>query len=253
MRVTIVGSGTVVPDPERVCSSYYVETGGVHILLDCGPGAVHHLARFGLPWGELTHIALSHFHTDHVGGLPFLLFALRYALREPRKEPLTVVGPFGMLGFAERLAAAFGGHVLDPGFPVRYRDLTPGEPFELDAGVSLRAHATPHTETSVAYRLESPSRSLGYTGDTGSSDELGAFLAGVDLLIAECSLPDAAAIETHLSPSRVAELARSAQPRRLVLTHVYPELQAQDLVALVRAGGWEGETVIARDGLTFTV
>lgn len=253
MHLTVVGSGTVVPSPGRVCASYYVETGAHRILLDCGAGALHHMARFGIPWHRLTHLAITHFHTDHIGDVPILFFSLKYALAEPRRAHLDVLGPAGTADLFRRLAAAFGDYMLDPGFHVFVRELADGDAFQLDPATTLRARATPHTAASLAYRIDSPGGALGYTGDTGPSDALGDFLHGVDLLVAECSLPDDAAIPTHLSPAGAAALARRARPARLLLTHVYPQLGYDHAADRVRDAGWDGGTLVAEDGLRLPV
>jgi ribonuclease BN (tRNA processing enzyme) len=74
-------------------------------------------------------------------------------------------------------------------------------------------------------------------------------MVGVDLLIAECSVPDAEAFPAHLTPSSVAALAAAARPEVLLITHVYPQLDRRSLPGLVEAAGWSGRTVIAHDGL----
>ena len=254
MRLTVVGSGTVAPEPDRVCACHYVDTGaGARILLDSGPGSLHHMARFGVPWGEVTHLVLSHFHTDHIGEIPILLFSMKYGLAEPRRRHLDVVGPVGTVDLFRRLADAFGPYILDPGFHVLVREVAPGEVVPLDAETTLRAHAVPHTDESLAYRIETGGAAVGYTGDTGPDDAVADFLRGVDLLIAECSLPDDIAIPSHLSPSSVARMARRAEPRTLLLTHVYPQLGWDRVEAAVRGAGWSGEIVVARDGLGISV
>jgi len=259
VELTIVGSGTVAPEPDRVCACYFVNaaaTAGeeVRLLLDCGPGSLHHMQRFGVPWPRLTHLCITHFHTDHVGGIPILLFALKYALSEPRHEPLAVVGPPGTRGFLQRLAGAFGDYVLEPGFPVLVHEIEPTALLELPGSIRLRAHATPHTEESIAFRLDRGSSALGYTGDTGPDPAtLGRFFEGVDTLIAECSLPDEQAADMHLTPAHLARLAMAAAPRRLVATHVYPQLRGVDVPALIRSAGWTGEVVMASDGLRLEI
>ena len=237
MVVTVLGSGT---DPIR-------------LLLDCGSGVVHNMARFRLPWHRLTHILVSHFHTDHVGDLPSLLFSLKHGLSTPRSEQLTIVGPAGTRDLLQRMAAAFGDHVLDPGFPVRIRELAAGEVHDLGDVARLTSRATPHTDASLAFRLETPDATLGYTGDTGMDDGLGAFFRGVDVLICECSLPDALAMDTHLTPSRVARIAAGARPRHLLLTHIYPQLESEDVPDRVRAAGWDGPIRVASDGMQILV
>ena len=252
MKLTIVGSGTAAPTPERVCSGYWVETDDARLLLDCGAGVVHGMARLGLPWPELDHLLITHFHNDHIGDLPMLLFALKHGIRPARQKTLTVWAPHGIGERLTAMAAAFGDHVSDPGFPVVIREVMPGDAFAV-GGLRVTAAATPHTEASLAYRLEEDGAALGYTGDTGPSEEVAAFLAGVEVLVAECSVPDDEAFDAHLSPSSLATLAQRAAPGRLVVTHVYPQLAVLDPVARVRAAGWEGRTVRAEDGLELEI
>lgn len=250
-ELTVVGSGTAAPHPRRAGACFHVRREALHLLLDCGPGALHHLARFALPWDRLTHVALTHFHTDHIGDLPALSFALKYTLPAPRQEPLTIIGPVGTRALLERLAAAFGPYVLEPGFPLMVEEIGSEAPLTLAPGVELRAAPTPHTAASIAYRLETPEGALGYTGDTGASDALGDFFEGVHFLITECSLPDEHAMEAHLTPLRVAALAHHARPTRLLLTHLYPPLEGRNVAALVRAGGWNGSAEVVQDGFRY--
>jgi ribonuclease BN (tRNA processing enzyme) len=250
VQLTIAGSGTAAPEPGRVCAGFFLDTGGSRVLLDCGPGVVHHMARFGLPWPRLDHLVISHFHNDHTGDIPMLLFALKWGMEEGRARPLTILGPAGLGAVLMGMANAFGDHVSDPGFPVHVRELEPGERVSIDQGTTLACHPTPHTANSLAFRIESSAGgAIGYTGDTGPSVDVARFLAGLDLLVAECSLSDEQAIDVHLSPSTLADLARTAQPRRLLVTHVYPSLDRRDVSALVRAAGWDGSLIRARDGL----
>ena len=249
MRVVCVGTGTASPEGDRACSGYWVEAGRARLLLDCGPGVVHSLARLGIAWPTLTHLVLTHFHNDHIGDVPFLFFALLYGAREPRRAPLAVIGPAGTRKLFRRLARAFGSHLRSPAFEVRFSELAGGDTIELETGLRLSAHDTPHTEESLAYRLDGPGLALGYTGDTGESPELAGFLHGVDVLISECSLPEQLAMQAHLTPARLAGLAAAASPRVLVVTHVYPQLDRSALPAAIRTAGWGGEVVVARDGL----
>lgn len=252
MKLTIVGSGTAAPEAGRVCSGYWVEADDGRLLLDCGAGVVHGMARLRLSWPELDHLLITHFHNDHIGDVPMLLFALKHGVRPPREKPLSVWAPHGIGERMKAMEAAFGDHVADPGFPVVIREVAPGDDFAI-GGLAVRAVSTPHTDRSLAYRLTDDAVSLGYTGDTGPSAAVGTMMAGVDTLIAECSLPDDDAIETHLSPSSLAAMARRAAPGRLVVTHVYPQLDALGAVGRVRAAGWEGETIRAEDGTTLGV
>jgi ribonuclease BN (tRNA processing enzyme) len=253
LTLTVVGSGTATPEPDRVCSGYFIETGDLRLLLDCGPGVVHHLARYGLPWREITHVALTHFHNDHIGDLPFLFFAFRHGMLPPRSAPLTLIGPAGTAGRVAALADALGDHVRDPGFDVDVRTAANGADIRLRDDATLRAYPTGHTEEAVAYRVETPAGVVGYTGDTGENEALAAFLEGVDLLLIECSLPDERAIDSHLTPARVARMANRIRPASLIVTHVYPLLDRTRVPHLIRTAGWTGDTRMAMDGLSFTL
>lgn len=232
-----------------MCSGYFLDDGGTRVLLDCGPGVVHHLARFGLPWPELDHVAITHFHNDHLGDLPMLLFALKWGVERRRTAPLTLWGPAGLKERLSRLGEALGDHVTDPGFPLDVRELEPGAAARLGAGLELRTAKTPHTGESLAFRLAGSGGDLGYTGDTGPSEGVARFLAGCRVLIAECSLPDEAGIPTHLTPASLAAMARIAAPGRLLIAHVYPSLEAQEPLRLLREAGWRGASTRAIDGL----
>jgi ribonuclease BN (tRNA processing enzyme) len=253
VELVVVGSGTAVPDPKRVGSGYFVRVGTSKVLLDCGPGAVHHLAFFQLPWPEITHLCLTHFHTDHVGDVAALIFAFKYGQAEPRKEPLNVYGPRGTRKFFRRLADAFGDYLKEPGFAIDIQEIEGAGRVALNDVAHISAARTPHTGASVAFRIDGPQSALGYTGDTGHHVDLGAFLQNLDLLITECSLPDELEMDGHLTPSRVAALARVALPRRILLTHMYPQLGRTHVIEQIQKAGWEGEMLLADDGLRLEV
>lgn len=249
MKLTILGSGTAAPEPHRVGSCYFLEAGDLNLLLDCGPGGIHHAARFGVDWAGITHVLLTHFHNDHIGDLPYLFFAWRWGTVPPRSTPVTLVGPVGTGDLVARLGDVFGSHVAEPEFPLQLHEVQHGETLLLGSDVELSVHQTPHTVASVAYRIAWGGASVAYTGDTDHDSDLAAFLAGVDILVTECSLPDEEHVEGHLTPSRLAALARVAQPGRLVVSHVYPQLDRLGVPALLTGGGWDGAVVRARDGL----
>ena len=249
VTLTILGSGTLLPNPLRHGAAHLVQAGPLRLLLDCGWGTVDGLARYGIAWADLTHVAVTHYHTDHVGDLSALLMALRHGITPRRERPLTLIGPQGFGTFLESLAAVVGSHVVDPGFPLRVVEVEPGRPFE-DAAVALRlaCHSTPHTEESIAYRVELPGASVGYTGDTGPSSSVAAFLSGCDVLVAECTQGDPPKMSSHLSPWTLAALARAACPDVLVVTHVAGP-QTPEAAAATVARLWEGSVIAGHDGL----
>lgn len=252
MRLITLGTGTVVPDPERASACHWIEDASTRLLVDCGAGALQSLARSRLPWEAIDHLVLSHFHADHIAEIPSLLFAMQHGVAEPRTRTLVVWGPEGSQQLFDAWAIAHGSWITDPGFEVRIEELQPGG--RAAAGtLSLEVTGTPHTEESIALRLEGDGRVMGYTGDTGPSEALAEFFRDVDLLLAECSLPDDMAADNHLSPASLATLARAAHVERLAVTHVYPQLRRNDVAALIRRAGFDGDIIMMEDGTELQV
>jgi ribonuclease BN (tRNA processing enzyme) len=247
MRLVTVGTGTVVPDADRGSACHWIEHDEARLLVDCGAGALQGLARAGLAWADLGHLVISHFHADHIGEIPSLIFALRHALEMPRRAPLGVWGPAGTARLFAAWAEALGSWLVEPGFDMAIHELLPGDSAGID-GLEVQAKKTPHTDESLALRFEGGGSALGYTGDTGPSEGLGEFFRGVDLLLAECSLPDDLVADFHLSPTRLARLATEAAVRRLAVTHVYPQLRRLDVPGLIRRAGYSGEIIVVSDG-----
>jgi ribonuclease BN (tRNA processing enzyme) len=252
MKLTILGSGTVVPSGSRNSGGYFVELPDARIMMDCGAGTVHALARFGLPWEQMTDLFISHFHVDHIGELASLLFAFRYGMKTDRSEPFTIIGPLGLDRVIDGLKTAFGSKHFEAKFPVNLRMVTPGERLELGSDSTLSVAKTPHTQESLAVRIESRGRALCYTGDTDYSEDLAGFLSKSDVLISECSLREPREGVRHLSVRQAARLAAKAEVARLIVTHFYFEVDETELKAELE-GEYSGEVIIGRDGLTVEV
>lgn len=252
MRLTTIGTGTISLPPARSCAGHLVERGGVRLLLDCGAGVARRMAELALPWKTVTHIALTHFHIDHHADLPTLVFAWKYGDLPPRAEPLTIVGPTGTRALLERLAAAYGPWLLEPGFPVLVLEIAPGDVVTLGEGLQLTACKVPHTTESVAYCVEAGGRRVVYSGDTGYDEAFADWARDCDLLLCECSLPATMAIREHLTPEECGRLAARALPRHLALTHFYPPVEQVDIESLV-AASFHGPVTRAHDGWHFDI
>jgi ribonuclease BN (tRNA processing enzyme) len=246
MRLTTIGTGTAAPSPHRVCAGHLVDAGGVCILMDCGSGVVHRMAALGIDWMRITHVALTHFHADHISDLATLIFAWRHGRMPARSAPAEVIGPAGTQALVAALASAFGAWLREPGFPLRVHEIAPDEERQV-GGVRLAARRVRHTPESMAYSIDRGGRRIVYTGDTGFDPALAEWAAGCDVLLTECSLPAAMAMDAHLTPEECGALAERAQPRLLALTHFYPPVERVDIRAAV-GERFAGPLVLAVDG-----
>jgi len=208
------------------------------------------MARLKLPWQDISHLLVTHFHSDHVGELPPLLSALKNGLAPPRVAPLTLLGPTGFRRHMEALAQAYGRYVLQPGFPLHIHEIPTGGKWSHPQGdFKITSQAARHTAGSLAVRVETRDGSLGFTGDTGPDSRLATFFRGCQILLAECSHPDGQEMETHLTPGELAVLAETSCPDLLVAVHCYPSLDPKTVPNLLAEAGYEGRVLTGSDGL----
>jgi ribonuclease BN (tRNA processing enzyme) len=100
--------------------------------------------------------------------------------------------------------------------------------------------------------VEADGRSLVYTADTGYSEELAAFASGADLLLLECSFYRTTGTAKHLDLVQAMKVVELANPKRVVLTHLYSDWDGVDLVGEANKL-WTGEVIEATDGLRLEV
>jgi ribonuclease BN (tRNA processing enzyme) len=252
MKLTILGSGTGVPSGERNSAGYFLETGRVALMMDCGAGTVHALARFGLPWESMTHLFISHFHADHVAEMPSLMHALKWGTIATRGAPLTILGPRGLDRVIEGFGHALGSSLFQPGFPVSVQTLDPGTSTFLADDCSLTVTKTPHTDESVAVRIEAGGAAVCYTGDTAFSEDVADFFGGCDLMVSECSFQERKPGVAHLSIEDVSRMAARACAQRLVVTHRYFDSDEAELSSAL-GRYYAGQINIGRDGMVIEV
>jgi ribonuclease BN (tRNA processing enzyme) len=242
IRLHILGAGGAVPTATHGPAAYWIEVDGHGVLVDPGPGALVRLVRQpGAPddVDTVETVIFSHLHLDHTADLAPLLFALHSVLAR-HTAPLTLVGPPGLAGLMARLTDVYGDWLRPRCRELVVTEVVAGGSVVLPGGGEAAALAADHDESRfggacLGWRFtDAEGRALVYSGDTGPSADIERAAAGCDALLVECSTPDDLAVDGHLSPGRVADLAGRARPRRVILTHLYPPVVALDPAGAVQ-------------------
>jgi ribonuclease BN (tRNA processing enzyme) len=219
LEITFVGTGDAFCSGGRRNSAILLREGKRTLLLDCGPTTMNGLQALGVDPREIDAVAISHFHGDHAGGVPFLL--LHYLYEHPRKTPLDIIGPPGIEAFTLSLSEHL--HFQDDrrrGYALRFREFERSSKLE-SAGFKLQpVPAFHHPETRPhMLRVGSEHRSVFFTGDTGWHEGLPGHVGDSDLLISECTLFDEG-FEYHLSHARLHRERKRFETPRILLTHL---------------------------------
>ncbi|MBC7899018.1 MAG: MBL fold metallo-hydrolase [Saprospiraceae bacterium] len=250
MKLIVLGSGTSVPHPKRSSSGYWLETIGGSLLLDCSASAIDRMAQENLDWANLDAVWISHFHLDHCGGLgPFLAGTKHVVATKNRNKPLRIFGGNGIRNLIDSFDKVNNYGLLEQPFPVEIIEIEPLEEFEVLPGIAAVALATPHTDESHAIHIRENDKTLVYTADTGFSEAVAAFARKVDLLVMECTYVKDKKVEKHLELAEAIYLIRKAEPKKAMLTHLYPEWDEVDFNEEVKKFSPMCEVMEAFDGL----
>lgn len=147
LDVCLLGSGGMMPLPYRWLTSLMTRFNGSQLLIDCGEGTQIALKEKGWSFKPIDVICFTHYHGDHISGLPGLLLTMGNA---DRKEPLTLIGPKGL----ERVVNSL--RVIAPELPfeIKYIEITePEQTFEMN-GYRLKAFRVKHNVTCYGYTIE---------------------------------------------------------------------------------------------------
>ncbi|MBK8980116.1 MAG: ribonuclease Z [Planctomycetes bacterium] len=232
MQVTVLGSGTAIPNPDRFPAGYLVRAGGRCVLVDLGPGVLRRAIQAGVDLGDIDAVLLTHYHTDHCADLAALLFGLRNR-RYAAVERLRVVGAPGLRALHAALCAAWPWLGRLP-FALELDEIEPGD-VEV-AGLGVTAVRVEHTDQSLGFRLtDATGHVAAFSGDAVACPGLEPLAAGADLFVCDSAFPTAAPGDGHMTATEAGLAAAAAGCRRLLLTHFYPECEGHDLAAEARA------------------
>jgi len=151
LTVTFLGTAGSLPTPERSPSAVLVNREGEMLLFDCGEGTQRQMMRAKTGMMKLSHIFVTHFHADHILGIPGLLETMSF---QGRNEPLTIAGPIGTTDMVD-LFDELVYHKQK--FPINALDLLPGDVLRRD-GYQIETIKTAHSVRSLGYCLKEDSR-----------------------------------------------------------------------------------------------
>lgn len=236
MKIKVLGTGTSIPSLKRGSSSYLVTTEKCNILVDVGPSVVRRLLEYGYTVDDVDAVFLTHFHVDHTADLSTFLFACNYGLKQ-RTKPLVVAGGQGIHKFYSGLSKIYP-WILPKSYDLRlhgFRD----EKMEI-GDVSVQTVKVNHNRESIGVRLEKE-KSLVFSGDTDYSTNLVKLADGADLIVVECSFPERK-VKGHLNLSILEKIVKKAHPKRVLISHLYPEWE--DFKGIIHA-----PYLMAEDGM----
>jgi ribonuclease BN (tRNA processing enzyme) len=240
VKFTVVGCSPAWPNPGGAQSGYLLEGPG-RLLLDCGPGVLAKL-RERESWPELDAIAITHWHLDHWGDLVPWVWGQTLGPGVKTKRPRLWVPPEG-----REMLSAIGGRLgqremFEEAFDLH--EYAGGEPFEA-AGFEVTPHRVLHYQLlAFGFRASANRTVIGYSGDSGPSEELTAIARDADLFVCEATLlrpnPEGGT-RGHLSAEEARDAFEASGAKRLLLTHRPAERPL------------DGDFELARDGLEIEV
>ncbi len=239
--VTLLGTGSPIPDPHRAGPSTLVQAGDENYLVDAGRGVLMRLAGAGCAPTMLTAVLLTHLHSDHITDLNDVITS-SWALNMDDPKPLRIVGPEGTKETVARILHFLD---LDIGYRLAHHDdlneppqvevteITKGS-LDLSTTVSISTAPTDHrpVDPTIAFRFDYQESSVVVAGDTIPCTALDQLCNGAKALVHTAIRKDI--IETlplqrakdilnyHSSVEEAAETAQRAGMETLILTHYVP-------------------------------
>lgn len=240
VTLEILGCGDAFASGGKYNTCFYVHTASFQLLIDCGATSLLALKKNNISTKEIDTIAISHFHGDHFGGLPFFLLD---AGTHGRTKPLTIISPPGC---EEKLRQ--GIDLFYPGssdilkkFPIEFISYHAHE--QLVSGpISLIAYPVVHSEKTLPHglRITIEDKIIGFSGDTSWTDELIKIAQEADLFICECNFYDLE-MKGHLNYQTLMANKQKFSCKKLWLTHFGEEMLNKEIEI---DHAWDGRKTI---------
>ena len=238
IKITVIGSGNAFNSSGRSHSSYLVETStGKFFLMDAGPTTLYRLKQMHFPSDRIDCILFTHFHGDHMGGIPFLLLDMDIMCK--RKREIILMGPRGISEkWKSWYKLAYGDHRL--AFEVKTVELSGEEVFF--TGVKIIPGKITHNPESIGYRIEDASgRSLAYTGDSFCDENMINLMRNTDMAIMELSMEKQTNPPTaHVSLEELQIIRNRLGTKRLILTHTTDEISRKAVAMNLGEAAFDG-------------
>ncbi|MEO8815522.1 MAG: ribonuclease Z [Mycobacterium sp.] len=248
MEITLLGTGSPIPDPNRAGPSTLVRAGSQTFLVDCGRGVLQRMAAAGAAANGLSALLLTHLHSDHIADLGDVLITRWVTSFGPDPATLPIIGPPGTAEVVEATLKAFGRDIgyriahhadLTAPPPVEVREHTKGKVWDRDS-VQIVVAPTDHRPVAptIGFRIEhadeTGTASVVLAGDTVPCDGLDRLAAGADALVHTVIRKDLIEqlpqqrirdiCDYHSSVAEAGATARRAGVGTLVLTHYVPAI-----------------------------
>ncbi len=240
-KITFLGTANAIPNKQQQNSHLVIETNARYILIDCVGTPVVRLQEAGVDPLKITDLILTHFHPDHVSGVP--LFLMDQWLMG-RKEPLAIFGLEDVLMRVDQLMNLFRWETWSGFYPVEFHPLPEIEQFQMINEGQIRVWSSPvhHMIPGIGLRMAFPDGIMAYSSDTAPCEAVIRLASGADVLIHEATGEELG----HTSPEQAGQIAQQAGVKRLYLTHYPGNIDLQEYKN--RAREWfSGEVILAQD------
>jgi ribonuclease Z len=245
--LVILGTAAAVPDSEHENTHMALVAKQGVVLVDCVGTPTVRLAEAGISLNAISDLVVTHFHPDHVSGIPMLLMGMWL---QGRTQPLTIHGLEHCLERVRGTMDFYDWQTWPGFFQVQFHDLPEEEGVQVLEREDFRVIASPvvHLIPTIGLRFESrpEGRAIVYSCDTEPCDALRNLAEGANVLLHEAS----GANPGHSTAAQAGELAQQAGVKRLLLIH-YPLGEAIGRQMLAQAEASFGASVaLAKDLMT---